>query len=181
MEKGGLLTAKWTVDFKDELTDQPLGTATYISGAIPFNFISSSVEFDDVAVADVVESASIKVTLPMKTDRHGIQASATKKEPIVNGLIGIEATIGMEFSSLAQHAAYTNATRRKFELISTHGDAGGGNPFKCAFTLPSTVTTGEGPVVEGPDVLTQELTLEGVDNGSAAPLTIEYVSTDTAL
>ena len=181
LERGGVLTSEWNFDAMDESTGQALAAATYPSAAIPFSFQSGSIEFDDVVLTDCIRSASIEVTLPHETERYCIGSSAIKKEPILNGLVGIEATLEAEFASLTQHTAFTAATRRKLELICSQGDAGGGNPFKFAFTMPSTVTVSSGPTVEGPDVLTQELTVEALDNGSAAPLTIEVVSTDTAL
>lgn len=181
LERGGVLTAQWSIDAKDEDTSQTLGTATYASGAQPFTFQSGSVEFDDVVLTDCVQSASIQVTIPYKDDRYCINSSAVKKEQIVNDLITVEASLNVEFASLTQHTAFVNATRRKLELICSQGDAGSSNPYKCAFTMASTVTTGEGPVVDGPDVLTQDLSIKALDNGSAAPLVIDYVSTDTAL
>jgi len=53
--------------------------------------------------------------------------------------------------------------------------------YKADFTMASTVAVSSGPTVQGPDVLTQEITLEALDNAAAAPLVVEYVTVDTAL
>lgn len=179
-EKGGVLTATWELVGKDETTVTALATATYAADAVPFNFVQGVVEFDDVAINDAVQSAKVRIELPMKTDREAFGSSGTTLEPVNNGLIAVTANIGVEFSSLAQHAAFTGATRRKFELLFTGGAISGGGNHTCNFTLPSTVTVGAGPVVEGPDVLTQDLSLEALDD-AAAPLTIDYISTDVSL
>lgn len=180
-DRGGILESLWTIDGQDETTAQTLGTATYVATAIPFAFTSGTIEFDDVQLVDCVRSAKLNVSLPSEVDRFCLSAAQTKKEPIVNGLIPITAQIEVEFASLNQYTAFTAATRRKFELRFNQGDAGGSNPFACNFTVAKTVTVSEAPVVQGPDVLTSVWTVEAVDDGSAAPLSIEYVSTDTTI
>lgn len=181
LERGGVLTSEWMFDCRDEDTGQSLGVATYAAGAIPFAFQGGSIELDDVALTDCIRSATVEIEIPQETERFCISSSSVKKEPIQNGLVGISMTFEAEFASLVQHAAFTAATRRKVELLNSTGDAGGGNPFQANFVAAQTVTTGAGPVVEGPDVLTQELTCEVVSNGTDAPLSVIYVSSDSSL
>lgn len=181
LERGGVLTAEWEFDGKDEDTGQSLGAATYAAASIPFSFQSGNIEIDDVVLTDCIQSATVTVAIPQATDRYCISSSQTKKEPIQNGLVEITMDLEAEFASLTQHTAFVNATRRKVELICSQGDAGGSNPFKFAFTAAKTITTGAGPVVEGPDILTQALSVEVVDDGATAPLSIEVVSTDLTL
>lgn len=49
------------------------------------------------------------------------------------------------------------------------------------FTMPASGWDGDTPNVGGPDVLNYSPTLDVLDNGVAAPLTIDYVSTDVTL
>lgn len=181
LERGGVLTSELEFDAKDETTAETLAAASYAANAVPFSFQQGSIELDDAVLTDCVRSASVGITLPHETDRYCINSSSVKKEPIVNGLVGVEATLECEFASLAQHTAFAASTRRKLELICTGLIIATTYAYEISFTIPATVTVGEGPVVEGPDVLTQELTLEATDNGAAAPLTVKYRSTDTAL
>jgi hypothetical protein len=181
LETGGVLSSEWTIDAMDETTAQTLGTATYATGAKTFTFQNATIEFDDVVLTDCVKYASVSVTLPMNTDRYCIGAGTTKKEQILNDQIGAEITLEMEFSSLTQQTAFANSTRRKVELNCVGNTLSGTYSSGLNFTAAATVTTGEGPVVEGPDVLTQTVTLEVVDNGSATPLVIQYDSSDAAL
>jgi len=180
-EQGGVLTSSWNVVGKSETTATSLETASYTNLGTVFNFTQGSAEFADSVITDCIRSASVTVTLPMATDRYCIGSGTARKEPLVNGLVSVEATLEMEFASLTQHAAFVAATRRKFELIFTGAQISGAYYYKLAFTLPSTVATGEGPVVSGPDVLTQSVTLKGLSNDSDPLLTIEYISEDTTV
>ena len=38
-----------------------------------------------------------------------------------------------------------------------------------------------GPTVQGPDVITTDVSFEALANGTDAPLSIEYVTTDTTI
>lgn len=173
-ERGGVLTAAYNVVGKTETTATSLASATYSYGK-PFNFTQGSIELDDTVLTDCVRSAQITVTLPMATDRYCIGGGTTIKEPIVNDLISVDIQLECEFTSLTQHAAFTAATRRKVELNFTDTVAIEGSLYPFVyFTVASTVATGEGPTVQGPDVLTQTINLKGLSNGTDPLLKIEY-------
>jgi hypothetical protein len=181
--KSGVLTSTWNLVGKDETTATALASASYAATPQlkPFNFVQGSVEFDDVVLTDVVNEASITITLPMATERYSIGSSVVS-EPINNDLVSITASLGLEFASLTQHSAFTAATRRKFELnFNTADFIEGSTPYSLLFSMPQTVTTNANAVVQGPDILTQTVELECTYNGSAAPLTISYENKDTSL
>jgi hypothetical protein len=182
LERGGVVSAEFTIDGQDETTAQTIATATYATDSTPFNFINGSIEFDDVILTDCVNSATITITNPMATDRYCIGSGATKKAPVQNGLTSVSVSLEAEFSSLTQHTAFTASTRRKFELncAGTAIGAGTGTPY-LNFTLASTVTTASNPVVSGPDILTESLTLEGLDDGTNPVLVVAYASGDSTL
>ena len=180
-EQGGVLTSSWDMVGKDEETATGLATATYAYGK-PFNFTQGSVEFDDVVLTDCVRSATITVSIPLESNRFCIGNGALIKEPILNGMIDVTAQLEMEFSSLTQHTAFTAATRRKVELNFTDTTAIEGALFPYVyFSIASTVTTESSPVVQGPDVLSQGITLKGLDDGTNPLLKITYQNTDTAI
>lgn len=181
LERGGVVTAEFTVDGQDEVTNQSLGSATYAAAAKPLNFINADIEFDDVVLTDCVRSATVAITLPMDTERFCIGSGAVKKEPILNGPVAVEITLDMEFTSLTQHTAFTAATRRKIELLCSGSNTSGTYGSALNFTAASTVTTDATPVVEGPDILTQSVTLEVLDDGSTTPFVIEYLTADSSL
>lgn len=181
MERGGVLAVSAGVDFKDEDVGQTLGTPSYAATNGTFVFSGGSAEFDDVVVTDCIRSASITYEAPMDNDRFCFGTSGVKKEQVNNGLIAVTASLEMEFSNMTQHTAFTAATRRKFEFNNTGPIIEAALAYACNFTLPATVTTGEGPVVEGPDVLTQTITLEAVLTSSNPLLNVLLRTTDTAL
>ncbi len=49
------------------------------------------------------------------------------------------------------------------------------------FTLPAVQLRGGSPTITGPDVLGASVPFKAFDNGAAAPLTIDYVSTDVTV
>jgi hypothetical protein len=183
VSRSGVLTSTWNLVGKDETTATALASASYASspGTKPFNFVQGSVEFDDTLVTDVITDASITVSIPMAADRYSIGSSVVA-EPITNDLVSVTATLGLEFSSLTQHTAFTAATRRKFELnFNTADFIEGSTPYSLYFVMPSTVTTDASPVVSGPDLVQQSVTLEATYDGTNAPLQILYENTDTTI
>lgn len=173
-DRGGTLTASYNLVGKSETTGTSLASATYSYGK-PFNFTQGSIELDDTVLTDCVRSASVTVTLPMATDRYCIGGGAYRKEPVVNDLVSVDVALECEFTSLTQQTAFVNATRRKLELNFTDTAAIEGSLYPYLFfTVASTVATGAGPTVQGPDVLTQSLTLKGLDDGTNPLLKIEY-------
>lgn len=180
-ERGGVLRSSWQIDGRDETTATALATATYPSGAIPFVFTGGSVKFDGSAPAALVRSAQLRIEIPYESDRYSLAATPLKALPVVNGQIQISAELELEFADLAHQTAFTSATRRQLDLQFDGPAIGGGNNFRLLFTAPKCVTVGQGPTVDGPEVVTQTVQLEIVDPGSSAPLTITYISTDTSL
>lgn len=181
LERGGVVTTEWNIDGRDEDVAQSLASATYATASVPFNFLGASLEFDDVVLTDRVRSATIQITLPLDTERYCIGSTALKGEPILNGPISVEITLEAEFTSMTQHTAFTAATRRKVELNCLGTTTSGTYTSALNFTAPATVLTSAGPVVEGPDVLTQSLVLEVVDDNTNTPFSIDYISSDASI
>lgn len=179
---GGILTSTWELVGKSESTSGSVEVADYSAIGVPFYFNQGSVEIGDSVVTDCIRSVGIQITLPLDDARFCMDSTGFLKEPLVNGLIDVVATFEMEFSSLTQHTAYVNATRRKFEVIFTGDDIDTGVSYSTLkFTLHETVTTGEGPVVQGPDVLMQTLTVKALNDGTNPLCTIDYTTTDTTV
>jgi Phage tail tube protein len=180
-DKGGTLNGTWTLDGKDEDTATATATATYPSGAVPFNFTSGAANIDDVLLPDIVSSGSITIAIPQAVDRFGLGSGGTKAEPLQNGLVAITAQLDLEFTSLAQQTAFRNATRRKLQLVFTGPNIESGFNHSLTFTMPQTVTVDNSPNVGGPDILNQTPSFEATDDGTNPPLTIDWITTDTAL
>lgn len=181
LDVGGFLNASFSVDSQDVVTSQSLATATYNANVEPFDFTQASIEFDDVAYTECVQSLSITVSNPHKTDRYCIGGGALKKEPVQNDLTMVTVSLEMEFASLTQWTAFTSDTRRKLEVIFTGDAIESGTNYGLTFTMPETVTRTANAPVQGPDMLTQTIELQAVDNGTDPVLTIDYLTTDTTV
>lgn len=177
----GVVSANVTLDAQDEVTSQTLATATYPTGAVPFNFTNATIQFDGTLLTDVVTSATVTIPLPQKVDRFGIGGGAIKKEPVVNAAMAPTIALTMEFANLNQLTAFQNATTRKLQLLCTGSTTSGTFASGLNFTAYATRTTAASPVVAGPDVLNQQVQLEVVNNSTNPPLTIEYIGGDSAL
>jgi tail tube protein len=181
LDLNGVVNASVTVDAQDEVTSQSLATATYPTGAVPFNFTSATIQVDGVLLTDVVTSATVTVPLPQKVDRFAIGGGAIKKEPVANGPAAPTVALNMEFANLNQLTAFQNATTRKVQLLCAGATMSGTFTSALNFTANATRTTAANPVVAGPDVLNQQVLLEVVNNGTNPPLTIEYIGGDSTL
>lgn len=178
----GIVTVALTLDCQDETTAQTLAVATYPTTAKPFNFIAASIQVDGVLLTDIVTSATVTIPLVLKTDRFGLGSGATKQEPIPNGLMNPTIDLAMEFTSLTQHTAFKNATRRKIELDCAGSTTSGTYTSALNMVAASTVTVDATPLVAGPDVLSQTVKCEVVDLGTGvAPLSIDYITADATL
>lgn len=180
LESGGLSTVTWNLDGRDESTADALGSATYATNALPFNFTQGVVEVADVAIANV-RSISIEISLPSATDRYHLGNAGVKDQPFTNAIAEVTANATLEFSSLTDHTRFTAETVAKLELNLTGSLIASTYYNSCNFTLNAAKQTSSGPTVDGPDILTTDVSFEGLDNGSTAPLSIQYQSTDTAL
>jgi hypothetical protein len=182
LSQGGVVTVEFTIDGNDETTAQTIATASYATDSTPFIFNSGSIEFDDSVVTDCINSVKITINNPMASNRYCIGSGAVKKHPLQNGLTTVTAEVEAEFASLTQHAAFTAATRRKFELNCTGQAIGSATGVPALnFTMASTVATSSAPVVSGPDIISESITLEALDNGTDPLLVVDYTGGDSSL
>lgn len=181
LELNGVVTANLTIDAQDETTTERLATATFETDAAPFSFINADIEVDDVLLTDCVRSATVTIPLALKVDRFGIGGGAVKKEPVPNAPMAPTIALDMEFSNLDQHRAFQDATTRKVALLCAGSTVVSSFNSGLNFTAAATKTTDAGAAVAGPDVLSQQVTLEVVHDGRDTPLVVEYVSVDAAV
>ncbi len=181
IEAGGTAELTVSVDAKDEVTNQALAEPTYDADTLPFTFQQMVAKVGGGKVANV-RSIEIGIALGMNTERFHLGNEGTKDQPIVNELLAVTADATLEFTGLTDHNRYKNEEVVLLELEGTGAAIGEeGETFRCDFELPAAKQVSSSPTVEGPDVLTTDVTFEALDNGVKAPLLIEYLSTDNAL
>jgi len=182
LEQSGLATCTVTFDGRDELTSEALAVATYDSDQVPFDFTQGVVEFGGDSAGNV-RSATIEIQIPLASNRYHFGNSGVKDQPIPNGLVAITCNTTLEFASLADHNRFKSEqiVELSLPLVGDEIENGGGNKYSCTFTLPAAKQVSSGPTVQGPDVITTDVSFEALANGTDAPLSIEYVTTDTTI
>lgn len=180
IEASGIATVTMSLDGQDEVTGEALAAATYDTDTLPFTFQQMEVLVGGAPIGNV-RSITLDISVPQNTGRYHLGNSGKKSEPIANELVAITANGTLEFASLADHERYKNEEVVKLALKATGGVIAGANKFAANFTLPAAKQVSSSPQVQGPDVLTTDVSFEGLDNGTEAPLEVELVSTDTAL
>lgn len=181
IESNGIASMSVTVDGQDEVTGEALGEATYDADAIPFPFNQWALKLAGSSAGNC-RSLTINISVPQATDRYHLGNSGKKDQPIANELVAVTADATLEFASLTDHERFKKETVVKLEAIATGDEIGStGIDFSCGLTLNAAKQVSSGPAVQGPDIVTADVSFEALDNGTAAPLEIVYVSSDSAL
>lgn len=181
VDNSGTAMLSLSVDGADEVTSETLAEASYDADTLPFTFQQLACKIAGETVANV-RSVELSIPIGQNTERFHLGNEGIKSEPIVNALIPIVCNATLEFASLADHERYKKETAVSLALTATGAEIGTeGEHFKAVFSMPSAKQVSSSPTVQGPDVLTTDVTFEIEDNGSEAPLTVEYLSTDSAL
>jgi hypothetical protein len=121
-------------------------------------------------------------TQPYKEDRFFLNTSGVKGKPIPNGFATVEGTISLEFNDATAYSLWRSG-RKDIAVVFDFVGATIASTYKeqITFTMPAVQVRGESPQVGGPDVLEVSAPFKALDNGSAAPLTIAYQSTDVTI
>lgn len=179
IEQGGLATVEFTIDGKDEVTDEDLASPTY-PDAEPFVFENWAIDIAGGAAVNVL-STTITIPLNMKTDRYVLGSSGTKREQLVNAYSAATVAAELEFQGMADHARFTADAPVALEATATGSEIEAGFDYSLAIAVPAAKQISSGPVVDGHDVVTQSVEFEVLSNGADAPIAITQVTDDTAL
>lgn len=178
-EMGALkVTPSWV--FEDVKTATALATASYATTPEMFTWDTASVTLGGVAV--FVRSFNVAVAFSMNVDRRGL-SQTLRKEPIVNGLLGITGAMVGEFEAMTHYTSFLAGTQQALVFTVTGSTiAGAANPHKIVITIPKVDLLAPGePSVSGPEILEQPLNFRGLYDGSTAPITMVQNTSDTAL
>lgn len=181
IEANGTAMLTVSVDGQDETTAEALGVATYDADTLPFTFEQMAAKIGGEAVANV-RSIDITIAVASNTERYHLGGKGVKDQPIVNELVAVTADAELEFANLNDHNRYKNEEVVKLELLGTGAAIGEkGEKFESNIEATAAKQVSSGPTVDGPDVLTQDVTFECLDEGEKAPLIATIFSTDSAL
>ena len=174
VSNAGIATGRFSVDGASFTTATSLATASYSSTTNLFHFAQGAVTVDGSAVANI-NDFTLTVDNVLKADRYNLGAAGIKSEQVINGFRKISGTVTAEFTDTTLLAKFLADTTTALGLTFTSGSD------ILAITVSAVKFDGSAPQVAGPEVIDVSFTFEGYDNGTDAPLTIVYTTTDAAL
>lgn len=174
------LKLKLSLDCRDEITSQALVAATAPALTELFHWGELAITVGGSAFE--ADGFTLDVDNALKTDRFKLRGSTFKDEPIEADKRKVTGKLSGEFFNLTEYARFTGAT--SFAIVATWTKTTTydvGKAFRLVVTLPACrYDPGGTPNVGGADVLTDEFPFVVLDNGSNAPVTIDYYTTDAA-
>jgi hypothetical protein len=150
------------------------GTASTTSGV-------TSISSPTVA-ANLTGTMSLKCSRPLDLDRYAPDVAPYRNEPIQNGLTAITGSFGVEWLSAGTYyAAYQADTATAIQLKFTTVPIGSGSDVATfSLMVPLAKLNGEPPKSDGPQVLTQTVPWDGLDDGANNILQATYWTLDSA-
>jgi hypothetical protein len=179
-DTGGFLMANFGLDVQNEDTTQTLATASYPTSLSTFHFAQCAVVVNSVT-ATSLSSFNLSGALARKTDRFFLGATGLKAKPIQNDYSVATLAFGGEFSDLTYYGLYTADTIVPVTVTFTGAVIASTYFETIKYTMAACQLDGETPNVGGPDVLQQPLNLTVLDDGTNAPVKIEYTAVDTTI
>ncbi|MER7953839.1 phage tail tube protein [Streptomyces sp. NPDC096030] len=181
-EVGGMLMSTWEIDGKDCSESQTLATASYPARS-PFHFGQMAIKsgtFESEVALDGIRKVSVKIERPMTTDRFYAGQSGLKKEPIANDLVKVTGSIEMDYVATILDDLHTSdgATSLVWEFVGPQIETTYNETFRIV--LPAIKVDDAPPTIEGFDVIKPTINFTGLYDGTN-PVSIEYLSTDTAV
>ena len=169
---------------QEQTTAQALATAVYpTTGSAAayeqFYWTQGVISVAGSPVA-IVSDFQIEVNNTLKSDRSFL-GGATMSEPILAGMTEITGSITAEFDSLTALNRFVNNDQVALSAKWTAATAIESTTFPYVeVTIPKVRFDSGSPTVGGPDVLTVELAFKALNDGTNAPITIDYMTSDTA-
>lgn len=185
MDIGGLLKTTLTFDSNDEQspdsspTGPALATASYPTGISGWDSTQLTVSLNSATVA-VCRSANITWTQPFKADRN-FMGNALKGRPIPNGFATVQGTLDIEWFDSSAYALFRSGAMVALSLDLVGPIIASTFHQEIKFAMTAVQVRGDSPNVSGPDVLDLSVGFNAFDDGTNAPLTVTYMSTDTAI
>ena len=179
-----LLVAELGLVGQDETRAQALATAAYPyspgSSYEQFYWTQGVISVAGSAVA-VVTDFEMEINNNLKSDRYFL-GGATMSEPILAGMTEITGTVTVEFLNLTAYERFVNNTQVALNAKWTAATAIEGSTYPyLEIDIPKVRFDGPAnPQVGGPDVLTHELPFKVLYDGSNGPITVNYMTSDTA-
>lgn len=169
---------------QDEVTSQSLAAASYpiTSGAASYEYLywtGGAITVGGSSVG-VVTDFELEINNGLKSDRYFL-GGATMSEPIIAEMTEITGTLTVEFDGLTNYNRFVNNTQAALTARWTGTTAIESTTYSYLdINIPKVRFDGDTPNVKGPDVITHDLKFKALYDGSTGPITIDYLTSDTA-
>ena len=154
-------------------TATALATAAYLATNNVYNFgdcTTATLAGTSLITAGLVmNSLSIKGEFPLATERQGLGFGKGKAEQLLIGIPMITATLGGEFNKAALYDPFLAETSQAFVATFTQPT------YSLSFNIPAAKIKDAGPEISGPEIVTNSVELQGLDDETLAPITITVV------
>lgn len=195
---GELVKFNLDIDGWDESTVTPLAAASYPVAEV-FSFadvgaggftlggtVTTTGGVASVAgatnVATLVKNFTLTGKSGMATDRYGLGNAGIKSEQGENDIMGITAKLGAEFTSRAEfYDHFRSDDTLTLHLVFTGSVISGTDRNTLDVLLPACRLNTATANLDGPDILSQDLELEILDDGVNTPIQVTITSADAAL
>jgi hypothetical protein len=181
VEVDGLLTFGTTWDAQDHTAAQALVAASFPTGEL-FGYQDIGIALD--GAANEPRSLSLTCDNAVATDRYVINATGKKRRPVLAGFRTVSGSMEMDFDTMTNVNYFLDqAPGEEFDIVvtATHPDLiEASTPYSLTATMPDVTITDGYPTVGGPDLITVTVAWEVRDPAALEPLTLDYVTTDTA-
>lgn len=178
-EIGAFLALELDVDAQKQDTSQTLATASYSTERRLFHDENLVIQVNSVTVQP--RSMEIEQTNGLKTDRYALNGGAGKKAPLNAEFAGMTGKIEGEFDDMSIQTLIAAGTLVPVTFKWTGSTITGIYKFALEITLAACQFVGETPETGGPGLLDQSVNFNVYDNGVAAPVSIVYRTTDSAV
>lgn len=180
-EVGALPTLKVDFDAEDVDTSTAAAAATYVAGAVPFDWTQCSLSIGGSPETNVTKF-DVSAELAMKVDRRYLRGSALKKQPVRGAVPTYSGSLAADWDALTRYTEFVAGTVVQ-NLIVTWTGAVISGAYNELFrvTIPALQWLGEDPKASLDGVTTQALPFKVLHDGTNPAIKLEYQSTDTAI
>ena len=163
-------------------TEASVATPSFSAATNLFHFAQGAITDNVSTTYANIKDFYINVDNALKTDRYNLGSVGAKQEQIINGFRNITGKITAEFIDTVLLAKFLADTTAGLKLTFTGAAIGSGSEFETLeIKLPAVKFDGDTPAVSGPGVIDVTFNFTAYDDGTNAPLTITYKTTDSTL
>lgn len=181
IDKKGKLMASLGMDSKALDVTTAAATPTNINTSV-FHFAQAALTIGGVS-ATLVSAASLKFDRKLDTDRFFFGSAGRKSEPTINDFPDLSGSLTAEFDVKATFFDRFVADSPHALVLTFTGDLIASTFFEeIKFTIPEVRFVGDvTPKINGPGIILENVGFEGQNDGSAAGMTVTYMSSDATI